>query len=1381
MSKTLDISYKQQENSRPNGESIEDGYYNENNDLFGKQSHKNNEEEPSIESSLSAESESNSVSSNPGDNMVNKWKKQFRNQLSFPFKYSQEDYSSMEQDFVNEQIQKMRTKKQENFAAILDRALKPKSKQVLRIQPHGLYNLTPTFLKIGETNKTLYTYSIKLFDQVINFGKIYDVMDSDEKEWFGKKGGKKPRKGPAKKKAAPAKGKQAEEEGIWTEDIWTYTQDEWDTITSEELSKIREEQILKVPISIISNMQKWQIKALSIDVCRVILESGIIEEIDEVKALLVTEKLRIHELSKEEKSWIEYEELTKYPALLWTEQDQTQQLSDQAKAEQQKKFKEMQEAYKQRKKDNKNAPDEDIVEPALKLQPTFEFTLNEKTIPLLEKAINEGGTYATFTRFVNVDEEELSKLKKKFKGDQVKELNKLVCQVWLDLRPAQSQGCNSFLGRGYLKQVFLPPVVQTQENEDEDDKKKKKKAVDEDDLDPNCNPYPGIERTYLKIEFKTIDGSMLTPVTGEIMPNVTQIIPDIQGNLPLISNIKKYVAEFKSSLKKSINAIIDDYGTAYQTDLTRAEELKKHGVFNDQQKRLFINKRKEAYVNNLYCSSKFDKLKNEISGPLMSLVHDKFEKNLSPVLFDSKTLISETGVKLSPQTSESEKLLSEIFIYIQKELEKYTDMVINSRISHTQLNKTSKTQGNLQESEHDDSKSFVHEDLIQNYTDQKLDKNKFFEDYLNQETDIKKQLNLCLEYESLDLKDLADNRYKDLLVDLMTPSENSKFEMTKHSQFKLSQSRANLSSDRSMAPNTDCHDEDEIWYQYSLFKIRELDYIIAEEALWKALSCTGAQMPKFVSTRDYFAHPKPKNSSEESTQNLEDPFKKKDIPEHVLKYKTLIVCFYLFRGKVDLAKNLVLHLLSYNRLSTLLNTFLSFIYFHYLKDPKLGKKYFNVSYRVTLKNLGYIKSNQKNRSNMPKSKKVHNKVLDKLPELSEEEKDEIWMELIVFLSNNFMIELTKKAVTFLSNQNTFRVNLIHSSLAFLEKNYKLSDELLDKILESNQSAQQQIVQDASSTKKKTANNKQIASILLRKSFNSFMNQRFYEAEEYIFSAIKNDPKLADFSVLLRLGYIYLKRESIEDAYTILSKACNVNRKSALVWLGLAVSALNLNRLEEAEASLRMANILDPINSEIWGYSILLGFKDERKVDLSLSMLEKYLSLQIQNLEVLNQIGEVLINLDYDIQAYSVFFRLINLNSSALKTIKGLNLDIGSIHPSKVKAGGQIKIQEKEKEKDGNSPVVPRFSNNLNKQANKKEQVQHGTKKQAVNSTKKKKVVNIKPEEKEKLLLAAPIFIQENSPHTPNINLPKIYWIVGQLLHKFQRFAEAIEQIGRAHD
>lgn len=181
-----------------------------------------------------------------------------------------------------------------------------------------------------------------------------------------------------------------------------------------------------------------------------------------------------------------------------------------------------------------------------------------------------------------MDPEELSKLKKKYKGDQAKELNPMICDIWLDLRPVQSQGCKSFLGRGSLKQTYLEAKKQDKAAElTEEEKKKKKKADADEDEDPNCNPQPGIEKSYLKLEFETIDGTFLTPKTGEIMPSVSEISLPIVHHLPKVTQSKKFVGEFKKSLKKTIGSLVEDYGRTYQTDLSRADELKKHGIFND--------------------------------------------------------------------------------------------------------------------------------------------------------------------------------------------------------------------------------------------------------------------------------------------------------------------------------------------------------------------------------------------------------------------------------------------------------------------------------------------------------------------------------------------------------------------------------------------------------------------------------------------------------------------------------------------------------------------------------------------------------------------------------------------------------------------------------
>ena len=143
----------------------------------------------------------------------------------------------------------------------------------------------------------------------------------------------------------------------------------------------------------------------------------------------------------------------------------------------------------------------------------------------------------------------------------------------------------------------------------------------------------------------------------------------------------------------------------------------------------------------------------------MNLVHDKLQKNLIPVLENSGKLVDERGIKISPHTSQSEELLSEIYIYIQKELVKQTDIMIGLRSGSGTIHRTSKN--NLQDQGHpsDSNSALIHEDLLQGYLDERLDRNRFFEEFLNADTPVRRQLNLCLEYESLDLRHLADERY----------------------------------------------------------------------------------------------------------------------------------------------------------------------------------------------------------------------------------------------------------------------------------------------------------------------------------------------------------------------------------------------------------------------------------------------------------------------------------------------------------------------------------------------------------------------------------------------------------------------------------------------
>lgn len=73
---------------------------------------------------------------------------------------------------------------------------------------------------------------------------------------------------------------------------------------------------------------------------------------------------------------------------------------------------------------------------------------------------------------------------------------------------------------------------------------------------------------------------------------------------------------------------------------------------------------------------------------------------------------------------------------------------------------------------------------------------------------------------------------------------------------------SNKNISQSKTSSTPGSELDEIWYQYCLFRLRKMDYLEAEEALWTAISHTGSAMPEFTDERDFLAHPDPQSQSD---------------------------------------------------------------------------------------------------------------------------------------------------------------------------------------------------------------------------------------------------------------------------------------------------------------------------------------------------------------------------------------------------------------------------------------------------------------------------------------------------------------------------------------
>jgi tetratricopeptide (TPR) repeat protein len=82
----------------------------------------------------------------------------------------------------------------------------------------------------------------------------------------------------------------------------------------------------------------------------------------------------------------------------------------------------------------------------------------------------------------------------------------------------------------------------------------------------------------------------------------------------------------------------------------------------------------------------------------------------------------------------------------------------------------------------------------------------------------------------------------------------------------------------------------------------------------------------------------------------------------------------------------------------------------------------------------------------------------------------------------------------------------------------------------------------------------------------FQAEQFYEAEEIFLKALRIKSS-KPFSIYLRLGFMYLKRKSWEDAKLIFAKAIDISSNSSISWLGMGIATLRLGEMAISEECL----------------------------------------------------------------------------------------------------------------------------------------------------------------------------------------------------------------------
>jgi hypothetical protein len=276
-----------------------------------------------------------------------------------------------------------------------------------------------------------------------------------------------------------------------------------------------------------------------------------------------------------------------------------------------------------------------------------------------------------------------------------------------------------------------------------------------DDPTVDANPF-SFEDCYVRVKIATEVAIM--PVVGDLNPRVSRITPELVNLPPKISNTVDSMEKLKNDIKISLRSLAEEYQKQFSLnpELTYSQELKKMNIFTKEQKISMRSSRKFQFLKKFMESDRYDNLRNKMEAAIMCLVHDKFEKELP--LFQN-------------QVSYSDELLSEINIFIGHELESTIGELIRDN-------------------------SEIHKDLTDSQKYYEEQRDTFKNEYFNF-TPVDKLVMIASEYESLNLKYLADKKFKDVL--LMQPGQSI------------------------------------IWHQFCLFNLRMLNFVRAEEALTNAL------------------------------------------------------------------------------------------------------------------------------------------------------------------------------------------------------------------------------------------------------------------------------------------------------------------------------------------------------------------------------------------------------------------------------------------------------------------------------------------------------------------------------------------------------------------
>ena len=230
------------------------------------------------------------------------------------------------------------------------------------------------------------------------------------------------------------------------------------------------------------------------------------------------------------------------------------------------------------------------------------------------------------------------------------------------------------------------------------------------------------------------------------------------------------------------------------------------------------------------------------------------------------------------------------------------------------------------------------------------------------------------------------------------------------------------------------------------------------------------------------------------------------------------------------------------------NAFFAFLY-HEQGNKLLFTKHYEAAKRFKMIELGI---NLRKPKVNPKVKTEY-----KTPILPIEQCDKIWYTLINFFNTYQFYEISEKLLKFINeeNQNTIQFKLAEAEIRLAFKDNDKVIELCDDILNQDE--------------------KNYQAWTLRGHAFYHLNNLFDSEESYV-KGIKSKPQNIKFDIkmLTRLGIIYIRRKTWNDAKTVFMHILKDSVLHSFAWRYLGLALTRLNEYIAAEEALNEAVLLD---------------------------------------------------------------------------------------------------------------------------------------------------------------------------------------------------------------